>query len=125
MRDTDFLIIGAGIIGLTIAKELSERYHDAKITVIEKEKDTAFHASGRNSGVLHSGFYYSSDSLKARFTVDGNRLMTEYCLEHGLSINRCGKVVVARNEEELKTIFELKKGVTRTAWSCTWLMKRN
>jgi L-2-hydroxyglutarate oxidase LhgO len=108
MKETDFLIIGAGIIGLTIAKELSKRYHDAKITIIEKEREPAFHASGRNSGVLHAGFYYSSDSLKARFTVDGNRSMTEYCLEHGLSINRCGKVVVAKNEEELRVIFELK-----------------
>lgn len=108
MKESDFLIIGAGIIGLTVAKELSERYHDAKITIIEKEKEPAFHASGRNSGVLHAGFYYSSDSLKARFTVDGNRAMTEYCMEHGLSINRCGKVVVAKNEDELKTIFELK-----------------
>jgi L-2-hydroxyglutarate oxidase LhgO len=109
MIETDFLIIGAGIMGLTVAKELTGRYPDARITVIDKEKEVAFHASGRNSGVLHAGFYYTSDSLKARFVVDGNRSMTEYCLEHGLSISRCGKVVVAKNEEELKTLFELKK----------------
>lgn len=109
MTETDFLIIGAGIIGLTVAKELSERYPDAGITITEKEREAASHASGRNSGVLHAGFYYTADSLKARFTVDGNRLMTGYCLEHSLSISRCGKVVIARNEEELKTLFELKR----------------
>lgn len=108
MKETDFLVIGTGIIGLTIAKELSERYHDARITIIEKEREPAFHASGRNSGVLHAGFYYSADSLKARFTVDGNRSMTGYCLEHGLPINRCGKVVVAKNEDELRIISKLK-----------------
>lgn len=109
MIETDFLVVGSGIIGLTVARELSERYHDARITVLEKEKEVASHSSGRNSGVLHAGFYYTADSLKARFTADGNRLMTEYCLKHGLSISRCGKVVIARNEEELKTLFELKK----------------
>lgn len=65
------------------------------------------HASGRNSGVLHAGFYYTADSLKARFCRDGNRLLTEYCLEMDLPINRCGKVVVTRNENEISGLEEL------------------
>ena len=106
---TDFLVVGAGIIGLSIARELSKKYSDSKIIVIEKESNVALHSSGRNSGVLHAGFYYTSDSLKAKFTRDGNKLLTDYCLQNELSINRCGKVVVAKDEHELKTIYELDK----------------
>jgi (S)-2-hydroxyglutarate dehydrogenase len=107
--ETDFLVIGAGIIGLSIARELERRYPGARILLIEKESGVAFHASGRNSGVLHAGFYYSADSLKARLTRTGNRMLTDYCLEHGLPINRCGKVVVASEEREVAGIHELKR----------------
>lgn len=109
----DFLIVGAGIIGLSIARELRELYPDAKIRIIEKEADTGLHSSGRNSGVLHSGFYYTADSLKAKFTKEGNRQLTEYCLKNNLKINRCGKLVIAQNETELQTLYELeKRGIT-------------
>ena len=67
-NQVDYLIIGAGIIGLAIARELRSRFPQAEIIVIEKEPDVAYHGSGRNSGVLHAGFYYSADSLKAKFT---------------------------------------------------------
>ncbi len=106
---TDFLIIGAGIIGLCFAKNLTEIYPDKKICIIEKEKTVGCHASGRNSGVLHAGFYYYPDSLKAKFTRQGNEELTNYCLIRGLKINKCGKVVVAKSEEELVSLFELKK----------------
>lgn len=105
----DFLIIGAGIIGLALARELKSRLPAADILVIEKEADVAYHGSGRNSGVLHAGFYYSADSLKARFTRDGNRLMTEYVKERGLSINQCHKVVVASGEGEIEGVQELQR----------------
>jgi len=106
---TDYLIIGAGIIGLTLAKQLKERFPDKKIVLLEKEPDVAFHSSGRNSGVLHSGFYYTADSLKARFTRDGNRILKDYCKTNGLALNECGKVVVACDEGELKGLYELQK----------------
>lgn len=109
MINTDILIVGGGIIGLSIAKELTTRYPDFSITILEKEATLACHASGRNSGVLHAGFYYTPDSLKARFTAEGNKLLTDYCLTHNLAINRCGKIVVAKDEEEREGIFELKK----------------
>jgi L-2-hydroxyglutarate oxidase LhgO len=109
MRETDFIVVGAGIIGLSITRELVRRFPGARILVLEKEAEVAFHASGRNSGVLHAGFYYSADSLKARFTLTGNQLLTDYCLEHGLPINRCGKVVVATREAEIEGIHELKR----------------
>lgn len=109
MLSSDFLIIGGGIIGLSIAKEINNRHPGSKIIVMEKEGSLARHASGRNSGVLHAGFYYTPDSLKARFTAEGSRLMNEYCLEHDLPINRCGKVVVAAEDNDIETLYELKR----------------
>ena len=108
-HQTDYLIIGAGIIGLAIARELVSRFPSAKIILLEKEPDVAYHSSGRNSGVLHAGFYYTADSLKARFTRDGNQQIREYCHSHGLQINETKKVVVAKNESELPALFELEK----------------
>ncbi|MCX6238701.1 MAG: L-2-hydroxyglutarate oxidase [Bacteroidia bacterium] len=109
MIRVDFLIIGGGIIGLSIARELINRFPDKKIALLEKEPDVAYHSSGRNSGVLHAGFYYTADSLKAKFTREGNTQIREYCYENGLKINECKKVVVAKNEAEVETIFELER----------------
>lgn len=103
----DFLVIGGGIVGLSVARELRRRYAGARIAVLEKEPRVGVHASGRNSGVLHAGFYYSPDSLKARFTRAGNERLTEYCLERKLPIRRCGKLVVPRSEAELPQLDEL------------------
>jgi L-2-hydroxyglutarate oxidase LhgO len=106
---TDFLIIGGGIIGLTTAHTLKTKHPDASITIIEKEPDVGFHASGRNSGVLHAGFYYSADSLKAKFCREGNIAMRAYCQEHGIKFNPCQKLVVAGNDEEVEGLRELKR----------------
>ena len=106
-QQSDYLIIGAGIIGLAIARELRSRYSQASITIIEKEPDVAYHSSGRYSGVLHAGFYYSADSLKAKFTRDGNFAMKDFCREKGLKLNECQKVVVAKDESELEPLYEL------------------
>jgi len=105
----DFVIIGAGIIGLNIARVLRERHPGAATLLIEKEEDVALHGSGRNSGVLHAGFYYTANSLKARFTRDGNARLQAFCCEQGLHINPCGKVVVAQNEREVQGLEELKR----------------
>jgi L-2-hydroxyglutarate oxidase LhgO len=106
-EQSDYLIIGAGIIGLAIARELKSRKAGASITILEKEPDVAYHSSGRNSGVLHAGFYYSADSLKAKFTRDGNFAMKEFCRQKGLKLNECEKVVVAKDESELEPLYEL------------------
>lgn len=121
MRSYDYLIVGSGIIGLTIARELIRRFPDRKIAILEKEADIARHSSGRNSGVLHAGFYYTADSLKARFTREGNQAMTRYCEENNLKINKCGKVVVAVNEDELKGLHELKRRADRNGVQLHWL----
>lgn len=105
----DTLIVGAGIMGLALAREIKEKDPFASVCVVEKEPVPAWHASGRNSGVLHAGFYYTGDSLKARFTREGNRLWRDYCRERNLPMNPCGKVVVAKNDAEAEGIRELKR----------------
>ena len=105
----DFLIVGAGIVGLAVALEAKVRFPDATVVALEKEGEVALHSSGRNSGVLHAGFYYTADSLKARFSREGTRRWTEFCLDRGLAINRCGKLVVAKGPHELEGLAELKR----------------
>ena len=107
MTTCDFLVVGGGIIGISIARELKARHSDCSIFLIEKENHCGLHGSGRNSGVLHAGFYYTSDSLKARFTRQGNQQLTEYCQAKNLKINKCGKLVVAKNEKEWESLKEL------------------
>lgn len=108
-NEYDYLIIGAGIIGLTLAYQIKNLRPNASVCVIDKEEDVARHASGRNSGVLHAGFYYTANSLKARFCVEGNRAMRSFCETHHIPINTCGKLVVAQNENELASLYELEK----------------
>ena len=102
----DFIVVGAGVIGVSIARELRRR-HRASVMVIEKESSPGLHASGRNSGVLHAGVYYKAGTLKARLCVDGNRRMREYCVAKSIPLNENGKVIVARNSEELQSLREL------------------
>ena len=104
----DVLIAGGGITGLTIARELIQAGAQ-RIIVLEKERDIGLHASGRNSGVLHAGMYYTPDSLKARFCVEGNRMMKDFCRERGLTLNETGKVIVTRGHEEVEGLLELKR----------------
>ncbi|NGZ12120.1 MAG: FAD-dependent oxidoreductase [Nitrospira sp. LK70] len=107
MQTCDFLVIGGGVIGLSIARELRRRRMDAQVLLIEKEASCGAHASGRNSGVLHAGFYYSPDSLKAKFTRLGNERLTVYCEEKRIPLNKCGKLVVAKDAADLPSLDEL------------------
>ncbi|MBF0490897.1 MAG: FAD-dependent oxidoreductase [Candidatus Omnitrophica bacterium] len=107
MKKYEFVIVGSGIIGLTIAHAIKSRQSNASILIMDKEEQEAAHASGRNSGVLHAGFYYTADSLKAKFTVEGSRAMKAYVRARGLKMNECGKLVVATNDYELAQLDEL------------------
>jgi L-2-hydroxyglutarate oxidase LhgO len=106
-HSADFVVVGGGVVGLTIALRLRERHPKASIVVLEKEAHCGEHASGRNSGVIHAGFYYTADSLKATLTRDGNRRLHAWCEEHGVAVRRCGKLVVARNAADLPGLDEL------------------
>lgn len=103
------LIVGAGIIGMTLAWKWIEKNPQDEIVIIDKEAHEAFHASGKNSGILHAGFYYNTDSVKAKLTAFGNRLMKEFCYQNGINVNETGKLVVAKNENEIETLFELER----------------
>ncbi len=105
----DIAVIGAGITGLSIALRLLERNPAARVIIVDKEDDVAAHASGRNSGVLHAGFYYSADSLKAKLCVAGNKMMRDYCRSRSLPINEAGKLVVPTREEDLPRLDELER----------------
>ncbi|MFM7406080.1 MAG: L-2-hydroxyglutarate oxidase [Cuspidothrix sp.] len=103
----DFAIIGGGIVGLSTAMALGERYPDANILVLEKENQWAFHQTGNNSGVIHSGIYYKPGSFKAKFCRDGSRSMVEFCKKNNIEHDICGKVIVATNEQELPRLENL------------------
>jgi L-2-hydroxyglutarate oxidase len=109
MTASDVLIIGGGIVGLATGYAICGRYPNLRITLLEKEDSLAFHQTGRNSGVLHSGIYYKPNSLKARNCRDGKSLMEQFCAENGIAYDLCGKVIVATSEAELpalQMIFE-------------------
>jgi len=95
-------IIGAGIVGLATALKLKEKYTEASVTVLEKEDGVAKHQTGNNSGVIHSGIYYKPGSLKAKNCVTGYKMLLEFCDEHNIEYNLCGKVVVATDESEIE-----------------------
>ena len=103
----DFVVIGAGIIGLSIGNSLLQKYPKAHVLVADKEDFLGAHASGRNSGVLHAGFYYSPDSLKAKFCRDGNRALREVIARHSIEIRETGKVVVTKSLDELPRLERL------------------
>src|SRR5262245_21481492 len=106
MQETEFLIVGGGIVGLTLARALLKK-GVRRITILEKESSLGMHASGRNSGVLHAGIYYPTQTLKAKLCLKGNLLLQEYCEQNGLPLKKTGKVIVARNEKELPLLHQL------------------
>ena len=111
-KDYDHIIIGAGIIGISLGLALLERNPSRKVLIIDKENKPGVHASGRNSGVLHAGFYYSPDSLKAKFCRLGNLELRKFCKENNLRILETGKVVVCQDKQDVLRLEELyRRGV--------------
>ena len=96
----DLIVLGAGITGLSVARQKLLDEPECEILIIEKECKIGMHGSGRNSGVLHSGIYYPSDTLKAKFCAEGSKLMTNYCRKHNLPILQCGKVILPIKYED-------------------------
>lgn len=106
MIKSDFIVIGGGVVGLSIARELLLRKR-GRVLVLEKESDIGLHASGRNSGVVHAGIYYAPGSLKAKLSVEGHRLLLDYCREKRIPHDECGKVIVASNKEQVSSLDQL------------------
>ena len=105
----DVIIIGGGIVGVSTALQLKQRHPDAAILLVEKERSLALHQTGRNSGVVHAGVYYQPGSLKAEFCKQGAAFTTEFCLEHGLPYERCGKLLVATDALEYERMHALEE----------------
>jgi L-2-hydroxyglutarate oxidase len=103
----DLAVVGGGILGLAVARELISRRPDASVCVLERESEIATHQTGHNSGVIHAGVYYVPGSLKARLCVEGAREMYDYCERRGIAHERCGKVIIATHAGELERLQEL------------------
>src|SRR5437763_3022985 len=105
----DVVIVGGGVVGLAVALEITRRFPQQRLLLVEKEAAVARHQSGHNSGVIHSGIYYKPGSLKAKLCVEGARLMKAFCTEHGIHWEPCGKLIVATDDNEigrLQNIYE-------------------
>lgn len=105
----DVAVVGAGIVGLAVARELLARRPGARILVIDKQRAVAQQQTGHNSGVIHAGVYYAPGSLKARLCVTGSKLMYEYCAANGVPVDRCGKLIVAISDDELPRLADLEQ----------------
>ncbi|PRY14905.1 L-2-hydroxyglutarate oxidase [Pontibacter ummariensis] len=107
VKKYDTIIIGAGLVGLSVAYHLKRQNPDAKVLVIEKEKDVAKHQSGNNSGVMHSGIYYAPGSLKAKNCIAGYNSLITFAEEHSIPYELCGKVIVATSPEEVAKLNDI------------------
>jgi (S)-2-hydroxyglutarate dehydrogenase len=109
VSDADVVVVGAGILGLAVAREVLRRRPDARLTVLERHTEVGSEQTGRNSGVIHAGIYYAPGSLKARLCVEGARDLYAYCEDRGIAHARCGKVIVALHRGELPALDELER----------------
>jgi (S)-2-hydroxyglutarate dehydrogenase len=116
--DADVAVIGGGIVGLATAWRYGVRHPGAKVAVLEKEDRVAAHQTGRNSGVLHSGIYYKPGSLKAANCRRGKRMLEDFCCEHDIPFERCGKVVVAVDEGETAMLERIRERALANGVAC-------
>ncbi|MCF2949479.1 L-2-hydroxyglutarate oxidase [Paraglaciecola aquimarina] len=121
MKRYDFIIVGAGIVGAATAYALIQKYPDKKILVVDKEKQCASHQTGRNSGVIHAGVYYAPGSLKAQYCKEGLKRTIEFCKQHDLPYEQCGKLLVATTPQELKCMQDLYSRCQQNQIECSLL----
>ncbi len=120
----DYAIIGAGIVGLSVAYSLQKHQPDASIAILDKEKEVAMHQTGHNSGVIHSGIYYKPGSYKARFAKAGNASIKKFCEENGVKYDPCGKVIVATNESQISNLKKIYERGKENELVVHWLEKK-
>jgi (S)-2-hydroxyglutarate dehydrogenase len=118
----DLAVVGAGIVGLAVARELAHRHPRASVCVFEREQQLAAHQTGHSSGVIHAGIYYRPGSLKARLCVDGARELYAYCAERAIEHQRCGKLILATDQPQLARLRELqRRGTANGVGGLRWL----
>ena len=100
----DLVIIGGGIIGLATAMRISDEFPSLKVAVLEKEGEVATHQTGHNSGVIHAGIYYAPGSQKANFCSTGGKLLRDFCDQHDIEYEMCGKLILAINDDEVQRL---------------------
>ncbi len=110
--DPEVIVVGGGIVGMAVARELATGEDPLRVTVLEREDRVGRHQTSHNSGVIHAGVYYAPGSLKARLCVEGARRMYEYCDERGIAYQRCGKLIVAKDASEVEALDELERRAT-------------
>ena len=113
-----YCVVGAGIVGLSTAYHLLRNEPDADVVVLEAAGAPATHQTGHNSGVIHSGIYYEPGSLKARFCKAGERATKQFCVEHGIDFDECGKLIVATDEAELTRMAALQNRAAVNGIEC-------
>src|SRR5690606_3658451 len=105
----DIIVIGAGLGGLSSAYQLQKRFPGKRVLVLEKEERVAAHQSSHNSGVIHSGIYYTPGSLKARNCITGYNLLLDFAREHDVPFDICGKVIVATDRQEIHALQKIQE----------------
>ena len=120
----DYLIVGGGIVGISTAWQLLQRYPNKRILVLEKESQYAGHQTGHNSGVIHAGVYYQPGSLKADFCRRGNEATIKFCLEHDIPYEQCGKLLVATNQNEYHLMGKLFERAKENQIEVEWLDRK-
>ena len=118
-----YVIVGGGIVGLATAHQITQDRPDAHVTVVEKEPQVGAHQTGHNSGVIHAGVYYKPGSLKARLCVAGSRSIVDFCNEHGIPVEVCGKLIVATSQDELPRLHALHERARANGLSVTLLTR--
>lgn len=121
----DFIIVGGGIIGTSVAMQLIKKYPNTKIALLEKEDSLAKHQTGHNSGVIHAGVYYTPGSLKAKFCFEGNKATKEFCDENDIKYELCGKLLVATTPLEMERMQNLWERTKENGLERTWLDSSN
>jgi L-2-hydroxyglutarate oxidase len=117
----DYLIVGGGIVGLSTAWQLKQRDPDCSVLLLEKESDFALHQTGRNSGVIHAGIYYTPGSLKAQFCREGVEATIAFCSAHEIPVEQCGKLIVATNDDEHERLLSLYERAQHNGLDVEWL----
>ena len=115
MTDVDFIVIGAGVIGLAVARALASE--GGEVLILERERHFGSQTSSRNSEVIHGGLYYEPGSLKARLCVEGRHLLYEYCDKRGVSYRKCGKLIVATSADQIAALQRIEATAYRNGVS--------
>ena len=120
----DYIIIGGGIVGISSAWQLQQRYPEKRILLLEKESQFALHQTGHNSGVIHAGIYYQPGSLKAKFCREGNAVTIQFCRDHNIAYEQCGKLLVATSPREYVWMQRLFQRAKQNEIEVVWLDKQ-